>query len=190
MSCQLCGLDVTATYLATHLEVQHDVRHMYVREEICHPAPRSFVARAAPGVGLWHCPVPGCPAVPCTANNLWQHFAFRHPQDMVRINGRKPMRCGVCGIQTAKVNSHHLASAKCRNMAAMRRRHQVAGEAAAAARQRFQAYEGDPRRSAKLRCMETFKYLGRVISNDDCDTPAIRRNLKRARTARGSTYRR
>ena len=70
---------MAATYLAMHLEVQHDVRHTYVREEICHPAPRSFVAWATPGVGMWHCPVPNYPARPTNANNLWWHFAFCHP---------------------------------------------------------------------------------------------------------------
>ena len=33
--------------------------------------------------------------------------------------------------------------------------------------------------------MEIFKYLGRIATNNDCDTPAIRRNLRRARTRRG-----
>ena len=33
--------------------------------------------------------------------------------------------------------------------------------------------------------MERFKYLGRVLSYDDSDTPAIRRNLKRARQVWG-----
>ena len=28
--------------------------------------------------------------------------------------------------------------------------------------------------------VEVFKYFGRVIARDDCNTPAIRRNLKRA----------
>ena len=72
---------MAATYLIKHLEVLHNVHHTYVQEEeeICNPAPRSFVARAAPGVNKWHCPVPDCPmqegAYPTA---LWWHFAFRH----------------------------------------------------------------------------------------------------------------
>ena len=38
---------------------------------------------------------------------------------------------------------------------------------------------------SELRRVDRFKYLGRVLSYDDCDTPAIRRNLKRARAAWG-----
>ena len=37
----------------------------------------------------------------------------------------------------------------------------------------------------KLRRVNRFKYLGRVLSYDDSDTPAVRRNLQRARTAWG-----
>ena len=33
--------------------------------------------------------------------------------------------------------------------------------------------------------MKRFKYLGRVLSYDDSDTPAIRRNLKRVRQVWG-----
>ena len=70
-------------------------------------------------------------------------------------------------------------------MAALRKRQEVAGQAAKAARQRFRAYAWDPERDAELRSVETFKYLGRVVANDDCDTPAIRRNLKQARMVWG-----
>ena len=37
----------------------------------------------------------------------------------------------------------------------------------------------------ELRRVDSFKYLGRVLSYDDCDTPAIRRNLKRAQAVWG-----
>ena len=44
-----------------------------------------------------------------------------------------------------------------------------------AAERKFIAYQKDT-----LRSIEIFKYLGRNIAWDDCNTPAIRRNLKRA----------
>ena len=59
----------------------------------------------------------------------------------------------------------------------------------------MQAYYGTSSRSGdrypttrlrnKLRRVDRFKYLGRVLSYDDSDTPAIRHNLKRARAAWG-----
>ena len=35
----------------------------------------------------------------------------------------------------------------------------------------------------ELRRVDRFKYLGRLLSYDDSDTPAIRHKLKRARAA-------
>ena len=34
--CELCQQEFAVLYLATHLEVQHDMRHTYVWEEVCH----------------------------------------------------------------------------------------------------------------------------------------------------------
>ena len=44
-----------------------------------------------------------------------------------------------------------------------------------ASERKFTAYQKDV-----LRLVEVFKYLGRVIARDDCDTPTIKRNFKRA----------
>merc|ERR1711966_476155 len=55
-----------------------------------------------------------------------------------------------------------------------------AAEVLAAAERKFIAYQKDT-----LRSVDIFKYLGRNIARDDCDTPAIRRNLKRARQVWG-----
>ena len=54
-------------------------------------------------------------------------------------------------------------------------RRQLADEVAAAARRQFTVYRTDTLRSVK-----PFNYLGRIIAHDDCNTPAIQRNLKRA----------
>ena len=51
---------------------------------------------------------------------------------------------------------------------------------AAAVQRKFTTYRKDT-----LHLVEVFKYLGWVIARDDCDTPAIRRDLKRARQMRG-----
>ena len=36
--CELCQKGFAASYLATHLEVQHNVQHAYALEKVCHPA--------------------------------------------------------------------------------------------------------------------------------------------------------
>ena len=86
------------------------------------------------------------------------------------------MQVGQAVLGTAK----HKESKTCREMAARRRQHRVAAEGACAMQRTFTAYG-----EAELRRVDRFKYLGRVLLYDDCDTPAIRRNLKRARAAWG-----
>ena len=73
----------------------------------------------------------------------------------------------------------HETSKTCREMADRQRRHHVATEGARAMQRTFTAY------GEKLRRVDRFKYLGRSLSYDDSDTPAIRHNLKRARAAWG-----
>ena len=72
--------------------------------------------------------------------------------------------------------SKHETSKTCRRMAAQRRQHLVAAEGAGSLERTFIAYG-----ESELRRVEQFKYLGRVLLYDDTNTPAIRRNIKRAR---------
>ena len=80
----------------------------------------------------------------------------------------------MCGTLTTE------QSKTCRQMAARQRQHLVAAEGVHALQRTFTAYG-----ELELRWVERFKYLGRVLSYDDSDTPAIRRNLKRARAVWG-----
>merc|ERR1712086_342394 len=65
-------------------------------------------------------------------------------------------------------------------MTAMQEQHVVAAAGARIAGQRFTACGSD-----ELRNVLRFKYLGRILSHDDNDIPAMRRNLKRARATWG-----
>ena len=149
---------------------------------MCPVAPQTLDARYMPREGVWTCPVPGCPfpgaKVPA---GLFSHFAQRHPQHTVRVQGRAFPKCRLCGLQTMAAGTpRHERTAACKARAEQRRRREVAEGVAAAARRKFKAYDRD-----ELRAVDTFKYLGRVITRDDCDAPAIRRNLKRARQVWG-----
>jgi hypothetical protein len=185
--CELCQVELATGSLASHLETQHDVRHCYLGEAaVCPVAPQSYKARYMPATGKWLCPAPSCPqgreGKGCSSEaNLWSHFAHRHPTDKVRIGGLCPPKCHLCGLQTRAVGSvWHERSEQCQKLAAQRRRDRLAEKVAVAVQRKFTAYQKDT-----LRSVEEFKYLGRVIARDDCDTQAIRRNLKRARQVWG-----
>ena len=60
-------------------------------------------------------------------------------------------------------------------MTAKQAQHEVAAAGVRAAGQHFTAYGADG-----LRNMLQFKYMGRVLSHNDNDIPAMRRSLKRA----------
>ena len=152
------------------------------------PPPRRYTASFFPAEGKFRCPVPECPqgrkGYGCkTPFNLRWHFAFRHPRDKVVIRGECLPRCRLCRMPTGQAvlgTVKHEESKTCREMAVRRRQHLVAAEGARVIQRTFTAYG-----EAELRRVDRFKYLGRVLSYDDCDTPAIRRNLKRARAAWG-----
>ena len=68
-------------------------------------------------------------------------------------------------------------SKTCRRMTAQRAQHQVAAEGMRDADLRFTAYG-----SNKLRNIKWFKYLGYILSHNNSDVPAMRQNLKQARS--------
>jgi hypothetical protein len=74
----------------------------------------------------------------------------------------------------------HEGTKTCRRMTAQRGQHVVAAADMRAASHRFMAYGAD-----ELRSVERFCYLGRLLSHDDNDVPAMRRNLKLARATWG-----
>ena len=76
-------------------------------------------------------------------------------------------------------SSRHEESALCRNKVVQLEQHKSASPSVKALEHRFMAY-----RAVLLR-VERFKYLGRILSMDDNDVPAMRRQLKRARSAWG-----
>ena len=96
--------------------------------------------------------------------NVRWHFSYRH-------RGHKIAVAGECFPGTPA----HEASATCKQATAVRRQYAVAAARRAALGRTFSAYD------EVLKSAGQFKYLGRIVSYNDNDTPVIRRNIKRAR---------
>ena len=190
VSCTICNASLAVGSLRSHLVTQHDVHQCFVvkdSEAAPLPPPWRYIADYYPADGKFRCPVPECPqgdeGYGCTTSfNLRWHFAFRHPRDQVEVKGKCLPRCRLCGMQVGRAvlgTVKHEESKTCREMTARRRQHRVAAEGARAMQRTFTAY------GEKLRRVDRFKYLGRMLSYDDSNTPAIHHNLKRARAAWG-----
>jgi hypothetical protein len=126
VECNICGQCMQATSLQCHLEMQHNVYRSFVLNRDLkggHPL-ATFRAEEDTKTSLYCCPVPGCCGSAHTCYTLCQHFAFRHPQDLVSIlaEGLPPYpRCGRCLMQMAPaaLNRGHQSTAQFREVCEM-----------------------------------------------------------------------
>jgi len=178
-ACHKCGKWLKAASLRSHLETQHDVYQPLVigEEYLEERQARTYRARAS-AYGIWHCPVEGCVGEARTRWTLRRHFRDRHPSDFVYIpeEGGVYSKCDRCGMQTnPAAYPGHWSSNLCIEGAARKEQHETAVAAGRALLERFTIY------GEELERVETFKYLGRLLSMDDNDGPAVRANLLKAR---------
>jgi len=163
-----------------HLETQHDVFRSKVldldlllgegREEYTYETQRHTD-------GLYYCPVLECGATAKTPWSLRRHFAMRHPTDLVHTPEEHFPRCALCGMQTNPevIGRGHESTALCKWGQKCKQQYAAVTEATRALDQRFTAY------GEELERVETFKYLGRLMAQDDSDIQAVLANLRKAR---------
>jgi hypothetical protein len=97
--CEICGKELTEGSMRGHLESQHGIFRSFILEGGEVPAePRRWEAEPDFLEAKLRCPVPGCPqaregrGVRDSFNLRW-HFASRHPQDTVTVEGECHPRC-------------------------------------------------------------------------------------------------
>jgi hypothetical protein len=92
-----------------------------------------------------------------------------HPQDLVKVppeEGRFD-RCDRCGMQVNPTYSRHRFSQECQVRTKRKQQRETAVASALALRQQFSVH------CNVLERVEVFKYLGRLLSQDDNDIQAI-----------------
>jgi hypothetical protein len=122
------------------------------------------------------CPVPGCAGRAGSRDALRMHFCHRHPYDIIVIDpeGHLP-KCSSCGMHVNDTEAHR-ASKRCQvGRLRKRKRELEIGQLSALESTTFKVAE------STLENVETFVYLGRVISSTTEDWPAVVRNLSNAR---------
>jgi hypothetical protein len=124
------------------------------------------------------CPVPDCSGQYSEGWGIRLHFRDRHPEDtiVVQKEGLYP-RCVRCNMFVQNAGTaEHQATETCQKATSRRERQKVATQHAEMKANVVFTVNGKP-----IEMVEEFEYLGRLVTKDDKDGPAVMRNLKRAR---------
>ncbi len=167
-----------ASSLGRHLADVHDIYQLQVisKELLADRPPATYtIARRQTGRGL-RCPFWLCEGVLKDGWNLCRHFRDVHSMDLVVV----PLEgkfgcCHQCGMQVNPSYPRHYRSKECSIGAEQKQQQEAAVTSALALWQQFSVH-GDV-----LERVEVFKYLGRLLAQDDNDIQAIRAQIRKAR---------
>jgi hypothetical protein len=127
------------------------------------------------------CPAQNCPFITNNRTRMRKHFRVMHPEDIIIIKqeGLLP-RCHECGLFQANVNTaRHLNSEDCKKYATIKNNKRFDLCQKGAKNVQFQV------NGEKIKMVEQFNYLGRVLSDDDNDLKAVESQLVKARKVWG-----
>ena len=172
-TCRECGKELKKASLQRHMEQQHQQKpEQYLYREVGTAA--CFNVDVEKGRHN-KCPVPGCTGGSKDKFGMYRHFCFRHQEAKLVIQeDGECERCELCGMFSMNV-THHQKTATCRK-ARGRRTHEVMQDKQAKAEDaKFVVY------GKELERVGEFKYLGRVLADNDDDTKCIEGNIRKAR---------
>ena len=133
-------------------------------------------------------PVAGCPGRVATRTAMRVHFVHRHVLNTAVIleEGKSPHpRCARCDMQFSRraFNRRHSGTAQCNKGAERKRQRLAEAETRESTERALEAY------GAPIKHVTESKYLGRVLTVNDNDWPAVVRNLGNARRIWGQLSR-
>jgi hypothetical protein len=177
VQCRECGVTISANSMRLHLADQHDIyQGVVVPQEYLETRP-SVLYQAHPRYdGKLACPVPGCLGILADSWTTRRHFQDLHPFDRVVVpkEGTFP-HCKRCSMQVNPAYPRHARTKECQVGTNRRLQRELAIASALALRRKF-TVRGDV-----LERVEVFKYLGRLLAQDDDNVQAIRQQLRKAR---------
>ena len=177
-SCPICDKNLSVASLPAHLRSKHGIHSTCsIVDDGPLPAPAGYKL-SFPLKSRRACPVAGCPYVATTRANLRRHFFYQHPTACLYIKEDGAYRtCDRCGMSVSlfSLQRGHQTSTLCDNNVLLAQKRARIAEAVEAQATTF-TLDGD-----ELGKVDTFKYLGRTVSNIDSDWPALQKNLTKAR---------
>jgi len=191
VTCKLCGTQVGRGALKLHQtrslckKAQKDYVAMEPEEIDSEPElldelfaePESLeISMPCKGM-IKSCPKVGCIYSSDDRRNMRSHFAARHLGDTLTITEDGPFpQCEFCGLSGKRIlNPKHRTTEKCKKLARHLEKRFTMKKQEVAKRFEFTV------NGKKIKTVSKFKYLGRMVTNNDSDDATIMRNLKRAR---------
>ena len=177
VQCQEFNTTISANSMRRHLADQHDIYQGVVMPQEYLNARPSVLYQAHPRYdGKLTCPVPGCLGILADGWMIRRHFWDLHPFDWVVVpkEGTFP-RFKRCSMQVSPAYPQQARTKECQVGTDRYTQRESAIASALALRHEF-TVQGD-----MLERVEVFKYLGRLLAQDDNDAQAIRHQLRMAR---------
>jgi hypothetical protein len=178
VTCRECRKQMRHSSLGRHLADVHNVyQKVVVAEELLDERDsNTYIADKSYTGKSFDCPYPGCLGVLNSGWMMRRHFCDVHPWDFVELQheGFYPC-CERCRMQCNPSYPTHINPKECR--AGTERRHQrdMAVRSALALRHQFSIND------RVLERVDVFKYLGRLLSQDDGDVQAVCAQIRKAR---------
>jgi hypothetical protein len=186
IQCNICDKAMQRRSLTRHMQNQHDTYQRPARRTPITPMfdslPQTYRI-SMNNIEHVDCPVPDCPAIVKNRYNMRAHFCYRHWQDIIIIaeEGLFALpRCPSCLLLGSNIHTpRHRRSQTCIDgtLRHLKRLQQQANEYAEDTVLQIQ--------DLPIANVDTFKYLGRMLSATSNDTPAIQHNIMKAKKTWG-----
>jgi hypothetical protein len=157
------------------VDMHSNFQQMVVAKEMLERCPAKTYDVTDWSPARFSCPYPGCDGILSGGWMMRRHFWDIHPLDLVKVPKEgKFCRCRRCGMQVDPRYTCHQYTKEWQVGVERKKQQEVAVALALALRQQFSVHD-------VLERVEVFKYLGRLLVQDENDIQAIRAQLQIAR---------
>ncbi len=177
VECRQCQATMNASSLSCHLADPHEVyQQTVVAEELLDDQAGVSYRATTLANGKISCPYPGCVGELGSSWMLRCHFRDIHLKDLVTVP--KEQQCPCCKRCSMQVNfayPRHTCTKECAMGMARQQQQEAAVASALALLCQFTVH------GEALKKAEVFKYLGRMMAQDNNNVQAVRHQLHKAR---------
>jgi hypothetical protein len=176
VKCRQCQATMNANSLSRHLADIHEVYQQTVVAEELRDDQEGVSYRATTlANGKISCPYPDCVGELGSSWMLRHHFRYIYPKDLVTaLKGQQYPHCKRCSMQVNFAYPRHTRMKECTMGMARQQQREAVVASALALHPQFTVH-GDA-----LEKVEVFKYLGRMMAQDNNDVQALRHQLRKA----------